>query len=91
MNKPTYFFQAYQFPSVGDVLTTRQLKQKLSQQCVAEIWPIDAREASVIEYTAWAKTGDEITAYDLNGEPRYWFKIRQIFTDRYVVDEAAWA
>lgn len=89
--EPTYFASAYQYPSVGDILTTRQIELKTTQLCTAEVWRIDASAPSEIEYTAWEQDGDYITAYDLNGSPRYEFRVREILTDMYVVDTATWA
>lgn len=88
--KPTYFISSYQFPVVGDVLTTRQIEQKTQHISCVELWRIDASAPTVITFNAWVKRGDVITAYDLNGSPRYEFTIREVFTDRYVVDETTW-
>lgn len=89
--EPTYFASAYQYPSVGDILTRGQIEQKIGQQCTAEIWAINAREPMEVTFNAWKKSGEFITAYDLNGSPRYEFRVREILTDRYVVDETSWA
>lgn len=89
--KPTYFFSAYQYPEKGAILTTRQIKQKCSEICTAEVWFMGDSEPTERSFNSWTRDGNTITARDLNGDSRYFFEIRKISEDRYSVEKTEWA